>query len=329
MGEGEGKTVVVTGANGFIASWLVKFLLERGYTVRGSVRNPDDTAKVGHLLEFPGAKERLTLHKADLLTAGAYDEIVQGVDGIFHTASPFFLKGITDPEGQFLTPAVKGTLNVLQSAAKADSVKRVVLTSSAASATYNRSRNGRDVTADESWWSDADFCKERKLWYQMSKTLAEKAAWDFVKDKHFDLVVINPAMVVGPFLQNSLNTSTEFILEMLNGTMKEYPNISLGYVHVKDTAVAHVLAFETPAAEGRYILAKQVLHCEKLVEILKKIAPGCSVPSKMSGTGSKVPTYNLNCGKAEKLGITFTSVEDSIAECIECLKQRGFLEVVH
>ncbi|KAL2629033.1 hypothetical protein R1flu_013719 [Riccia fluitans] len=166
---------------------------------------------------FRGANERLTLHKADLLTAGAYDEIVQGVDGIFHTASPFFLKGITDPEEQFLTPAVKGTLNVLQSAAKVDSVKRVVLTSSAASVAYNRSRKGPDVTADESWWSDPDFCKEIRLWYQLSKTLAEKAAWDFVKDKHFDSVVINPAMVVGPFLQNSLNTSTEFILEMLNG----------------------------------------------------------------------------------------------------------------
>ncbi|KAL3687054.1 hypothetical protein R1sor_013363 [Riccia sorocarpa] len=325
MGKGEGETVVVTGANGFIASWVVKFLLERGYTVRGTVRNPDDSAKVGHLLDFPGAKERLSLHKADLLTEGAYDEVVKGADGIFHTASPFFVKGITDPEEQFLAPAIKGTLNVLQSAAKTGSIKRVVLTSSTAAVLYNGKRRGPDVTVDETWWSDPEFCKELKMWYYVSKTLAEKSAWDFVKDKHFDLVVVNPAMVIGPLLQNTLNASNELILDMLTGAMKEYPNLQLGYVNVKDVALAHVLAFETLSAEGRYNLAVEILHYEQVAEILRKLAPGYPVPSKMVGTGPKAPTYNLSREKAEKLGIKFTSVEDSIAESVDSLKQRGFL----
>ncbi|KAL2628833.1 hypothetical protein R1flu_013519 [Riccia fluitans] len=323
--EGQGKTIVVTGANGFIASWIVKFLLERGYTVSGTVRNPDDTAKVGHLLELPGAKQHLTLHKADLLADGAFDQIVQGADSIFHTASPYIVKGITDPEAQLLSPAIKGTLNVLQSAAKAPSVKRVVLTSSVAAVVYNRKHRGPEVVVDESWWSDPDYCTENKGWYQKSKTVAEKQAWDFVKDKHFDLVVINPAMVVGPLLQNTLNTSCELILDMLKGAIKEYANAAFGYVNVKDVALAHVLAFENPTAEGRYILAERVLHYEDVVEILKKIAPGYPLPSSMAGAGSKQPTYTIKHDKVEKLGVEFTSVEDSFAELIESLKERGYL----
>nr|AGS57528.1 cinnamyl alcohol dehydrogenase 1 [Plagiochasma appendiculatum] len=325
MGEGDGKTVVVTGANGFIASWIVKLLLERGYTVRGTVRNPDDKAKLGHLLELSGAKERLILYKADLLSEGAYDEVVQGVDGIFHTASPFFFKGITDPEEQLISPAVKGTLNVLESAATAKSVKRVVLTSSTASVVYNYNKKGPDVVVDESWWTDLDFCKEIKFWYHLSKTIAEKSAWDFVKDKHFDLVVLNPAMVVGPMLSYTLNTSSEIILDLLSGAMKEYHNAAMGYVNVKDTALAHVLAYETPSAEGRYILSDKVLHSEDVVEILKEKAPGYPIPSKMAGTGPKAPKYVLSTEKAQKLGIQFTSVEDSIAESIVSLKEKGYL----
>ncbi|KAG6556248.1 hypothetical protein Mapa_002189 [Marchantia paleacea] len=325
MAEGVGKTVVVTGANGFIASWVVKLLLERGYTVRGTVRNPDDTKKVGHLLELPGAKERLILCKADLLTEGAYDEVVVGADGIFHTASPFFMKNITDPEEQLLSPAVKGTLNVLKSAAKAKSVKRVVLTSSTAAVVYNNKPKGPDVVVDESWWSDPQYCKEIQLWYHMSKTMAEKAAWDFVKDKDFDLLVMNPAMVIGPLLQNTLNTSTEIILDLITGAMKEYPNAALGYVNVKDTALAHVLAYETPSAEGRYILSNRVVHYEDLAEIVKKICPGYPIPSKWSGTAPKVKAYALKHEKAQKLGVHFTSVEESLEECVASLRERGFL----
>ncbi|KAL3686916.1 hypothetical protein R1sor_013225 [Riccia sorocarpa] len=325
MGEGDGKTVVVTGANGFVASWVVKFLLERGYTVRGTVRNPDDTAKVGHLFGLSGAKERLTLHKADLLAEGAFDEVVQGADGIFHTASPYFIKGITDPEAQLLSPAIKGTLNVLKSASKASSVKRVVLTSSVAAVTNNDKPKSPEVIVDETWWSDPEYCTKQKSWYSLSKTLAEKEAWDFAKDKHFDLVVINPAMVVGPLLQSTLNTSSETILDMLKGVTKEYLNVSFGYVNVKDVALAHIFAYEIPTAAGRYLLAEKVLHYEEVVEILKKIAPAYSRPSKMVGEGPKAPTYTIKHDKVETLGLKLITVEDSFAELIESLKDSGYL----
>ncbi|KAL3686864.1 hypothetical protein R1sor_013173 [Riccia sorocarpa] len=178
----------------------------------------------------------------------------------------------SENKSQLLSPAIKGTLNVLKSAAKTSSVKRVVLTSSTGAVAANSRPKGPEVIVDESWWSDPEYCTEKKFWYYQSKTLAEKEAWDFVKDKHFDLVVMNPPMILGPLLQSSLNTSSEIILDMLKGVTKEYPNSSYGYVNVKDVALAHILAYEIPTAEGRYLLADKVLHYEEVVEILKKIA---------------------------------------------------------
>ncbi|KAJ1379947.1 hypothetical protein SESBI_46431, partial [Sesbania bispinosa] len=110
MSSGEGKVVCVTGASGYIASWIVKFLLQRGYTVRATVRDPSNPNKVDHLLKLDGAKERLQLFKADLLEEGSFDSAVEGSDAVFHTASPaqFFVK---DPQAELIDPAVKGTLN--------------------------------------------------------------------------------------------------------------------------------------------------------------------------------------------------------------------------
>ncbi|KAI6685493.1 hypothetical protein NL676_031406 [Syzygium grande] len=110
---GEGKVVCVTGASGYIASWLVKLLLRRGYAVNASVRDPNDPKKVEHLLALDGAKDRLRLFKADLLEEGSFDAIVEGCVGFFHTASPFY-HNVKDPQAELLDPALKGTLNVLK-----------------------------------------------------------------------------------------------------------------------------------------------------------------------------------------------------------------------
>ncbi|GMN26253.1 hypothetical protein TIFTF001_001237 [Ficus carica] len=198
--RGSGKVVCVTGASGYIASWLVKFLLQRGYTVKASVRDPTDPKRTEHLNSFDGAKERLQLFKANLLEEGSFDSIVDGCDGVFHTASPVYLD-VRDPQTELLEPALKGTLNVLKSCAKSPSVRRVVLTSSTAAVVVNGKPRTPDVVVDETWFSDPNFCRETKQWYVLSKTLAEDAAWKFVKEKGIDMVTINPAMVIGPLLQ--------------------------------------------------------------------------------------------------------------------------------
>ncbi|CAN6561775.1 unnamed protein product [Malus baccata var. baccata] len=214
---GATKVVSVTGASGYIASWLVKLLLERGYTVKASVRDPHDKKKTEHLLALDGAKERLQLFKADLLEEGSFDSLVEGSEGVFHTASPFY-HNVSDPQAELIDPALKGTLNVLRSCAKVPSIKRVVITSSMAAVAFNGKPLAPDVVVDESWFSDVVVCEKSKLWYMISKTLAEEAAWKFAKENGIDIVTINPGLVIGPLLQPTLNTSVEPVLKLVNGT---------------------------------------------------------------------------------------------------------------
>lgn len=321
--SGAGKTVCVTGASGYIASWLVKFLLQRGYTVKASVRDPNNPKKTDHLLKLDGAKERLHLFKADLLEDGSFDAAVDGCEGVFHTASPFY-HAVTDPQAELIDPAVKGTLNVLGSCSKASSVKRVVVTSSIAAVAYNGRPRTPEVVVDETWFSDPDICKEAKMWYVLSKTLAEDAAWKFAKEKGLDMVTINPAMVIGPLLQPVLNTSAEAIANLLNGS-QTYPNASFGWVNVKDVANAHIQAFEIRSATGRYCLVERVAHVSQVVEILRNLYPSSQLPDKCADDKGFVPIYQVSKEKAKTLGIDFIPIEQSIKETVESLKEKNFI----
>ncbi|KAK8688006.1 hypothetical protein V6N13_086795 [Hibiscus sabdariffa] len=184
-----GKVVCVTGASGYVASWVVKLLLQRGYTVRATVRDPNDPKKTQHLVSLEGAEERLHLLKAVLLEEGCFDSIVDGCVGVFHTASPVIFSA-TDPQTELIDPAIKGTLNVLKSCAKVPSIKRVVITASIASVLYNEKPLTPDTVVDETWFSDSHFCEKNKHWYMASKTLAEGAAWKFAKENGMDLLYL-------------------------------------------------------------------------------------------------------------------------------------------
>ncbi|CDP14617.1 unnamed protein product [Coffea canephora] len=277
------KTVCVTGASGFIASWLVKFLLHRGYIVKASVRDLNDPKKVAHLLALDGASERLQLFKANLLEEGSFDASIDGCDGVFHIASPFH-DPRNDPQAELIDPAVKGTLNVLKS--------------------Y--------------------FCKETKSWYILAKTLAEDEAWKFVKENDIDMVAINPAMVIGPLLQPTLNTSGAVILNLINGA-ETFPNSTFPWVDVKDVANAHILAFENPLASGRYCLVEQVAHYSKVMKILHELFPSLKLPVKCADDKPFVPEYQVSKEKAKSLGIEFTPFEQSIKETVESLKEKKLL----
>ncbi|PON59079.1 NAD(P)-binding domain containing protein [Parasponia andersonii] len=319
---GAGRVVCVTGASGYIASWLVKFLLQRGYTVKASVRDPNDSRKTAHLTSLDGAKERLQLFKANLLDEGSFDSGIEGCEGVFHTASPFY-HDIEDPQAELIDPAVKGTLNVLNSIAKFPSIKRVVLTSSIAAVVYNGKPRTPDVVVDETWFSDPNVCKESKLWYVLSKTLAEDAAWKFVKEKGIDLVTINPAMVIGPLLQPTLNTSAAAILNLINGA-QAFSNFSLGWVNVKDVANAHIQAYEIPSANGRYCLVERVAHYAEIVKSLRELYPGVQLPEKCADDKPLMPTYQVSKEKAKSLGIEYIPLETSLKETVESLKEKQF-----
>ncbi|KZV40831.1 hypothetical protein F511_23153 [Dorcoceras hygrometricum] len=306
--SGRGQVVCVTGASGYIASWLVKFLLEDGYTVNATVRNLSDPNKVAHLKDLEGAEERLQLFEADLSEDGSFDSAVHGCQGVFHTASPAFLEA-TDPQAELIEPAVKGTLNVLKSCSKAPSVRRVVLTSSLAAVAFNRSPKGPTVVVDETWFSDPVFCEEIKSWYSLSKTLAEEAAWVFSKKYGIDLVVMNPAYVIGPILQPTLNYTSETFLNLIK-------------VDVRDVARAHILAFENPSASGRYILMERALDHLETLEILLKLYPSYDLP-KISTAGDS--TFQVSKKRAQDLGIVYTPLEVSLKDMVESLKERNFL----
>nr|AAM34502.1 cinnamoyl CoA reductase [Eucalyptus globulus]AAT74877.1 cinnamoyl CoA reductase [Eucalyptus globulus] len=317
---GSGQTVCVTGAGGFIASWIVKLLLERGYTVRGTVRNPDDP-KNGHLRELDGASERLTLYKGDLMDYESLREAIMGCDGVVHTASP-----VTDDPEQMVEPAVIGTKNVIVAAAEAK-VRRVVFTSSIGAVTMDPNR-GPDVVVDESCWSDLEFCKSTKNWYCYGKAVAEKAACAEAKERGVDLVVINPVLVLGPLLQSTINASIIHILKYLTGSAKTYANSVQAYVHVKDVALAHVLVLETPSASGRYLCAESVLHRGDVVEILAKFFPEYNVPTKCSDeVNPRVKPYKFSNQKLRDLGLEFTPVKQCLYETVKSLQEKGHLPV--
>ncbi|XP_028101515.1 cinnamoyl-CoA reductase 1-like [Camellia sinensis] len=321
--SGQGKTVCVTGGSGYIASWLVKLLLQRDYTVRASVRDPSNPKKTEHLLALDGAKERLHLFKGNLLEEGSFDSAVDGCDGVFHTASPCFFT-TSDPQAELIDPALKGTLNVLGSCAKSPTVKRVVLTSSMSAVTCTGRPRTPDEITDETWFSDPEFCKENKLWYQLSKTLAEDAAWKFAKEKGIDMVVINPSMVVGPLLQPTLNSSAAGILELINGS-QTYPNASYGWINVKDVANAHIQAYEIPSASGRYCLVERMAHFSEVVKILHELYPSFQLPEKVAGGKPYIPAKQVSKEKAKTLGIDFISLEEGLKEIVESLTQKKFV----
>nr|CAA12276.1 cinnamoyl CoA reductase [Populus trichocarpa] len=318
--SGQGQTICVTGGGGFIASWMVKLLLDKGYTVRGTARNPADP-KNSHLRELEGAEERLTLCKADLLDYESLKEGIQGCDGVFHTASP-----VTDDPEEMVEPAVNGTKNVIIAAAEAK-VRRVVFTSSIG-AVYMDPNKGPDVVIDESCWSDLEFCKNTKNWYCYGKAVAEQAAWDMAKEKGVDLVVVNPVLVLGPLLQPTVNASITHILKYLTGSAKTYANSVQAYVHVRDVALAHILVFETPSASGRYLCSESVLHRGEVVEILAKFFPEYPIPTKCSDEKNpRKQPYKFSNQKLRDLGFEFTPVKQCLYETVKSLQEKGHLPI--
>ncbi|KAI4332125.1 hypothetical protein L6164_017059 [Bauhinia variegata] len=199
-----------------------------------------------------------------------------------------------------------------------------------------------EVVVDETWFSHPDICRELEVWYVLAKTLAEDAAWKFAKENNIDMVALNPALVVGPLLQPTLNTSAAAVLNLINGA-QTFINFSVGWINVKDVACAHVQAFEIPSASGRYCLAERVVHYSEIVEILHELYPSLQLPERyfldeeflgfMSGQIREcvhdkpfMPTYQISKEKAKSLGIEFTPLDVTLKETVESLREKKFID---
>jgi hypothetical protein len=331
----------VTGASGYAASWVVWELLNRGAAVRATVRDPDNQAKCQHLVdmakELPGTLE---LVKADLLEPGSFDEAVSGAGAVIHMASPFFIGRIKDPYAQFINPAVEGTRNVLDAVNKAESVKKVVLTSSVA-AMYGDSRDlasTRDSKFTEDDWNTSSSVDH--LPYSYSKTLAEKTAWDMhAAQSRWSLSTINPAFILGPSkTPRGDSESIKFIRDMLRGVFKMgAPPLCFGVVDVRDVAKAHVEAAIRPDATGRYILVAESKTFFEMGQILRaRVGEEYPFPTRLipkfllylagpsRGFSWKYVRGNAgyrvdfdNTRSREQLGIEYTPVEDTLQQHAE------------
>ncbi|CAO1939285.1 unnamed protein product [Urochloa humidicola] len=206
--------VCVTGGGGFIASWLVKLLLSRGYAVHATVRDPSNP-KNAHLKELDKAPENLHLFKADVLDYDTLTPAVEGCEGVFHLATPVPEDKIVDPDLQVLDPALKGTLNVLK-VCSASKVQKVVVLSSNAAVDFNPNWP-QDILKDESCWSDKEFCKETGNWYCVAKIVAEKAALEYGDKNGLNVVTLCPALALGPLLQPTVNANSKFLIYVIKG----------------------------------------------------------------------------------------------------------------
>lgn len=279
--------VLVTGASGFIASHIVKQLQEEGYRVRGTLPSLQDEEKVKQLNELcPEAQFKLELVEADLGKPESWEPAVKDAMYVIHVASPVPPSQASKDENEVVTPVVDGTNAVLKACVSAKSVKRVVMTSSCVAVGWGPAALAADpnkVFTEEDWTDP-----EKLDAYGKSKTLAEKAAWDYVKElpdeDKIELAVINPSYVMGPVINGSQCTSMEILKRLLEREKPMLPKLNFNIVDVRDVAAAHIKAMTLPEASGkRHLVVNNNMWMKEIAQILSK---------EFKPQGYNVPTMN-------------------------------------
>jgi dihydroflavonol-4-reductase len=263
------KKVLLTGISGYIANHCAVELLKNGYAVRGSLRNMSKSEEVIKAIKNEvDLIDDLEFCKLDLLDDKGWDEAMNGCEYVLHVASPYITTEPKDPN-TLIRPAIEGTQRALKAAKKAG-VKRIVITSSVVSMLGDADKS---ININENTWSNVDARNISS--YAKSKTLAEKSAWDFIEnqeDPKLELTVINPGPVFGPSLNgNTDGASMKMFKEMLDGKMPMLPQSSINMSDVRDIAKIHVLALETPNANGRrFIVTTEIPYKFKdIAQVLK------------------------------------------------------------
>ncbi|GAA0144840.1 dehydratase [Lithospermum erythrorhizon] len=340
--SGEKITYCVTGATGYIGSWLVRSILHRGYRIHATFRDP---AKSLHLIKMLGDYDQLRLFKADLQEEGSFDEAVQGCNGVFHVAASMdFNVPLSDDLDNYvhkevIDPAIRGTLNVLKACSKSDSVKRVVFTSSISTMTAKENTGNWKPVVDESCKTPIDHVWNTKAsgWvYVLSKLLTEEAAIKFAKENGINLVSVITTTVGGPFLTPSVPSSIQVLLSPITGN-SEFLRIldsvnsrmgSIALLHIEDICSAHIFLMEHPRAEGPYICSTQSVLISELINHLIQESPCSNNIYRLSEEYDSVPSM-ISSKKLEDLGFACKYgvgdiIKHTVQNCIEC----GFLALI-
>jgi dihydroflavonol-4-reductase len=336
------RTVLVTGGTGFLGSWCVATLLQRGYRVRTTVRDLARDEDVRAAVANAGADEQdgLSVVAADLGDDAGWPEAAAGCGYVLHVASPFPPSQPRDPD-ELIVPARDGALRVLRAALDAGA-ERIVLTSSVA-AVRNGGPPGNGSTYTEDDWTDGDNTSLTP--YTRSKTIAERAAWDLVAERGATerLAVVNPGAIIGPALSDDTSFSLELIERLMKGAMPALPRLGFSLVDVRDVAELELLAMTSPDAAGkRFIAADRFLWMAEIAAVLRdrlgdeadkvpaRVAPNLLI--KMVGIfDSSVRSFTGDLGKrtefsnqrARDLGWAPRPVEDSIVDTARSLQEHG------
>jgi len=325
--------ILVTGASGYIAAWVVKSILDKGHHVIGTVRSP---SKGEYLQKLFGDKFSYVIVE-DIAKPGGFDEAIKlGVDAVVHTASPVLFGGNHEPAA-FIGPAVSGTTSILESIIRhGPDVKRVILTSSFASCIEPKEGQYTYTESDWNEFSPKFVEKEGKNAgghkYRASKVLAERTAWEYAKKQDsFDLVTILPTVVLGPVINevkdaNSLSATPSLFWTNVTGSSDPpgVQGLSGNLVDVRDVALAHANALESPAAGGeRFLLSYSPFQWQDQKDILRA-AGFTEVPEGIPGSGkTTVPLVIVDGSKASRvLGIKYHTFEEVVVDGYKSLKER-------
>lgn len=341
-------TLCVTGATGYVASHIVRQALEDGHTVHATVRDPTNQSKNAHILNLPGASERLKLFKGDLLQDRSFDEAVKGCDVVLHTASPFLLAGnVKDSRKDLVEPAVIGTNNVFASCSRSPSVKRVVVTSSVIACCGFPNERGIGHVFTEKDYNLSHSVDETP--YGLSKLLGENAGWNFTRTQNqFDMVTINPGLVFGPTISGRNDSeSVQFLQAYMNGKrLTGVPHMEIALVDVRDVAIAHLKAATIPSANGRHLCVAKSLSMWEIRNIMaKKFSkyplPLMTVPTPLMYIlapileGYSWAFVTGNCGVPhrysnqrikDELGMEFRDPEETLFDMAENLIAHGIVK---
>ncbi len=337
-----GETVLVTGGTGFLGGWCAVELLRSGYTVRTTVRDLRRGDDVRASLAAGGVEpgERLSILAADLGADEGWDEAVTGCDYVLHVASPFPPAQPKDPN-ELIAPARDGALRVIDASLDAG-VRRVVMTSSVAAIRHGRSPSTAEPYNEADWTDPQDL---RRTPYVRSKTIAERAAWDHVRERGAEsrLAVVNPGAIIGPVLSEDRSFSLQ-VIERLLGGMPAVPRLGFALVDVRDVADLHIRAMTAPKAGGeRFLAVNRFLWMKDVAAILRerlgagaakvptRVAPDLliramglfdpSVRTIVNDLGES-PTYTAEKAKTT-LGWETRPIDDSIADTAQSLIERG------